>query len=186
MWWLRLRLIACSAGVGAQHITHAAHISLRRHCYIPLLLRQHAQSCHCSHVLPSFSCTHTLTHTNTLAHTRMRVPAAACRTRRELCTHKAAGDDAWPNAWGGGCPSPGRLMCRVGQIRIFTMYMTIYFGGFPARNTIYTLYTYMVLANPTYVCKGWIRSRVGGIHKEQGKGYSRVLASSRPPCCKRK
>jgi len=42
-------------------------------------------------------------------------------------------------------------MCRAGQNRIYSPYIT----DFPAENTVYTPYTYRILANLTYVCMYW-------------------------------
>jgi len=41
-------------------------------------------------------------------------------------------------------------MCRVGQNRIFTMYMNRIFGDFPAKITVYTSYIYG--SGLPYVC----------------------------------
>ena len=42
-------------------------------------------------------------------------------------------------------------MFRVGQNRIYTPYMTVYLVIFPAKNTVYTPFIHMVLANSTYM-----------------------------------
>jgi len=41
-------------------------------------------------------------------------------------------------------------MSRVGQIRMYALYMTVYlFGDFPAKNTVYTQYIYNIWFWPT-------------------------------------